>query len=64
MYARNTLNMPDVKIVILNGFQKLVDRGHIVILDTHDERDRLDILTGSSYTIPWDVNFKEDSLST
>ena len=57
-------NQPDVKSMILKGFRKLVDRGHIVILDDLPEADRELITSGISYTIPWDVSFKVESLTT
>ena len=50
--------------MILKGFRKLVDRGHIVILDDIPESEREIITSGTSYTIPWDVSFKVESLAT
>ena len=55
----------DVKKLILKGFNKLIDRGHIVRWEdlTNEQRQHIE---GSSdaYCIPWDVGFKETSLST
>ena len=50
--------------MIHKGFQKLVDRGHILLLDELSEDDKTMITSGVSYTIPWDVSFKTESLST
>ena len=41
-----------------------MDRGHIVILDDIPESEREIITSGTSYTIPWDVSFKVESLAT
>ena len=45
-------SMPEVKNMILKGFQKLVDRGHIAMLDSLDTSDREMVLSSPSYTIP------------
>ena len=50
--------------MILRGFQKLVDRGHVVVLNDLSDAEKEHILSNPSYTIPWDVAFKEESLST
>ena len=56
---------PDVKETIIKGFQKLIDRGHILPWSKLSEEQRADINNAkASYTIPWDVGFKEASLST
>ena len=57
-------SMPEVKTMILRGFQKLVDRGHVVVLNDLSNVEKEHILSNPSYTIPWDVAFKEESLST
>ena len=50
--------------MILKGFEKLVKRGHIIVLDELSEEDRQLVSTGTCYTIPWDVSFKEESSAT
>ena len=56
---------PKLKEAIDKGFQKLIDRGHIVPLSelTPAQREAID-MAPTSYTIPWDVGFKESSVST
>ena len=56
---------PKVKEMIMKGFQKLVDRKHIIPWSelTPEQKSRIE-KNGAEYTIPWDVGFKEGSLST
>ena len=54
----------DIKNLITKGFQKLVDRKHILFVEDLDEEDQKILEDEVSYTIPWDVAFKEESLST
>ena len=47
------------------AFQKLINRGHIVFLDDVPQMIREKILNAkASYFIPWDIAFKEGSVST
>ena len=51
--------------MIHKGFQKLLDRGHIIKWEDLTQEQRLNIDNSSdAYCIPWDVGFKETSLST
>ena len=51
--------------MIMKGFQKLIDRKHIIPWDDLTEKQKASIETApSTYTIPWDVGFKETSVST
>ena len=56
---------PGLKEAIHKGFQRLIDRGHIIPLSelTAAQREAIDT-TPISYTIPWDAGFKETSVST
>ena len=60
-YSKN----PELKESIAKGFQKLIDRGHIIPMSklTPEQREAID-MAPTTYTIPWDVGFKESSLST
>ena len=60
-YSKN----PDVHSLIVKGFEKLLNRGHIIEWQdlTSEQRDEIE-RSQSSYFIPWDVGFKETSLST
>ena len=51
--------------MINEAFEKLFKRGHIVLLEdlSPDIQDKIKSAK-CSYTIPWDVQFKEESLST
>ena len=51
-------------LIIYKSFQKLIDRGHIIPLSklTLAQREAID-MAPTSYTIPWDVGFKETSVS-
>ena len=53
-----------VKLEINSAFEKLKDRGHIKFYDdlNQDQKEKLNSETG--YTIPWDIVWKESSLST
>ena len=53
-----------VKLEINAAFKKLKERGHIKFYDdlNQDQKEKLDSETG--YTIPWDIVWKETSLST
>ena len=62
--CRKYSGSPEVKTMIMKGFQKLIDKGHILRLDQLDEHDRKMIKSSPNYTIPWDVGFKQESLST
>lgn len=55
----------DVKEMIQAGFKKLFDNGHMILLKDlpHDMQKKIKD-ANPSYTIPWDVAFKEGSLST
>ena len=56
---------PEVKEMINAGFKKLIDRGHIVYLEDLSAELQNKLKNAMvSYTIPWDVAFKEGSLST
>ena len=47
------------------AFTKLSDRGHVVLLDNLPTNIQQKINNSKTcYTIPWDVAFKEDSVST
>ena len=60
-YSKNE----EVKNMIHMGFQKLLDRGHIIKWEDLTQEQRLNIDNSSdAYCIPWDVGFKETSLST
>ena len=55
----------DVTNMIQKGFEKLLDRGHIIRWEDLAEKQRKNIEEScDSYVIPWDVGFKESSLST
>ena len=56
---------PGLNEAIYKGFKKLIDRGHIIPLSqlTPAQRDAID-MAPTGYTIPWDVGFKETSVST
>ena len=55
----------EVKDMIIAGFDKLLNRGHIVLLDDLPVKMQDKIKNAKvSYTIPWDVAFKEGSIST
>ena len=55
----------EVKAMILKSFKKLFDNGHMVMLKDLPKKEQERIMNAStSYTIPWDVAFKTDSLST
>ena len=49
---------------ISKGFQKLIDKGHIVVYDDLSEEDKQLVDSEPGYVIPWDVGFKMESLST
>ena len=51
--------------MISKGFNKLLERGHIVPLEnlTHNQRGRI-LNAPASHVIPWNLAFKEGSLST
>ena len=56
---------PKVKEMIISSFKKLTDRGHIVLLENLPLDIQQKIKNANvSYTIPWDVAFKEGSVST
>ena len=56
---------PEIKDMINAGFEKLIDRGHIVFLKNLSPEAQHKIKNAIvSYTIPWDVAFKEGSVST
>ena len=56
---------PEIKEMIISSFKKLTDRGHIVLLDDLPLDLQQKIKNARvSYTIPWDVAFKEGSVST
>ena len=56
---------PEIKEMILKGFQKLINKGHIIPWASLTEEEKKSIESSESqYTIPWDVGFKETSLST
>ena len=58
-------NNPEVRQMIVKGFQKLIDRNHIIQFSSLTKAELEMVENGkSSYTIPWDVGFKEGSLST
>ena len=56
---------PEVRNKIMKGFQKLVDRGHIIAWHdlTPEQRKKIES-SNASYCIPWDLGFKETSTST
>ena len=56
---------PEVRDMINAAFDKLISRGHIVYLEdlTTDLQQKIK-KAKVSYTIPWDVAFKEDSVTT
>ena len=62
--ARKYQNDEKIKTEINEAFSKLRDKGHIKYYEdlNQDQRKALDSQTG--YTIPWDVVWKESSLST
>ena len=62
--CRKYSGLPEVKSMIIKGFQKLIDKGHIIMFDQLDEHEQHTIESGPSYTIPWDVGFKQESLTT
>ena len=51
--------------MIINAFRKLIDRGHIIPWEnlSQDQRNKIK-QSKSSYFLPWDVSFKQGSLST
>ena len=55
---------PEVASKISKGFQKLVDKGHILLYDDLSAEDKKLVDSEPIYVIPWDVGFKSDSLST
>ena len=59
-YANNSA----VKEMISKGFKKLVDRGHILMYEDLSVPEQEMFEEETSYFIPWDVSFKEDSFST
>ena len=60
-YSKN----PELKESIEKGFQKLIDRGHIIPMSklTPEQREAIDTAP-TTYTIPWEVGFKESSTAT
>ena len=56
---------PKIVDMTSKGFNKLLERGHIIPLEnlTHNQRERI-LNAPASYFIPWDLAFKEGSLST
>ena len=51
--------------MISAGFRKLIERKHVIPFDDLTPTQQNNILTAeSSYFIPWDVGFKETSVST
>ena len=60
-YGKN----PDTLAMIVKGFEKLLTRGHIIEWKdlTFQQRNEIEKSQGA-YFIPWDVGFKETSLST
>ena len=60
-YGTNT----EVSSMIMRGFQKLLDRKHVIPWEDlpNETKERIEHAP-SSYFIPWDVGFKETSLST
>ena len=59
-YANNS----KVREMISKGFQKLVDRKHILLYEDLSAGDQDMLNEEPSYHIPWDIAFKEDSFST
>ena len=57
-------NNPDVVQKVSKGFQKLIDKGHIVVYDDLSEEDKQLVDSEPGYVIPWDVGFKMESMST
>ena len=57
-------NDPSVRDMISKGFKKLIDKGHIIMYDTLDPAEKKLVDSSPSYTIPWDLAFKQDSSST
>ena len=55
---------PNVKDMILKGFQKLIDKGHIIMYDDLTKEDKKLLESSPGYTIPWDVGFKQESVTT
>ena len=55
---------PNVKNMILKGFQKLIDKGHIIMYDDLTKEDKKLLESSPGYTIPWDVGFKQESVTT
>ena len=56
---------PEVASMISAGFRKLIERKHVIPFDDLTPTQQNNILTAeSSYFIPWDVGFKETSVST
>ena len=55
---------PEVRAMISKGFQKLVDRNHSLLYDELSNEDKMLADAKPNYVIPWDIGFKEDSLST
>ena len=51
--------------MICKSLNKLIDRGHVILLEKLNDVQRNKILQiKSGYFIPWDVSFKSGSLST
>ena len=55
---------PVVSSMISKGFKKLLDRGHIVLYENLNDEEKKLVDLEPSYTIPWDINFKQESYST
>ena len=62
--CRKYAHDPAVREMISKGFDKLIQRGHILLYDNLSEHDKELVDDGPGYTIPWDVNFKQESVST
>ena len=56
--------MPHVKSSIMKGFNKLIEKGHILKFSDLSDEDKKLVQAKPNYTIPWDVGFKEDSTTT
>ena len=52
-----------VKDMITKGFEKLINRGHILLYDNLSDLDQK-LVDQPGYYIPWDIAFKQDSMST
>ena len=57
-------NSSEVCSMITKGFQKLIDRKHILCEKDLNMEEKQMLESKFSYTIPWDINFKQESLST